>query len=619
MDTPLMKATPGARLLRRTSLALSSVLIASLLQGVAAPVSVAASNLPGAPSSEKPVAGSKTGKVKPRAQYTGSRVPEKAPRAKLPQPTQVTTALPAQGAKGAKRFASPQGQPIGLARATSGVAGKSKTKSGAASEAADPSSVTSRILDSQHAKRAGVKGLLFTLAPKVPASAGKGETPVDVSVDYSSFAQSFGGSYASRMHLVELPSCALTTPEQEKCRVAKPVAAVRDSAQQTLTASAVALQTVAPTVLAATATTEGDKGDYKATSLSPSSTWSTSLNSGDFNWSYDFQVPDVPGGMKPSVGLSYSSGAIDGRTGGTNNQGSWVGDGFDLSSGSIERRYKPCADDGVKNADGSKPGDLCWSYDNAFISFNGSGGELVPDGANAFRFKNDDGTKIVRLFDTKKENGDNDGEYWRLTTPDGTRYYFGYNHPPGWAAGKAATDSTWTVPVFGNNTDEKCHGATFAESWCQQAWRWNLDLVIDAHGNTMTYQYGKEQNSYGRNLKADDDTTYVRGGYLKNINYGLRSNDTYAKPLAQVIFDNAERCLPQTGVTCEEDTIDSKSSYWYDTPWDLNCKAASSCDSGQALPVLLDPQAADRHQDSGAQGRRDPRQGRLLGVRTPLG
>lgn len=584
MDTSHMKPSPGARLLRRTSLVLSTVLIGSLLQGVATPVAAAASSLPGLPASEKPVAGTKDTKVKPRAQHKGARVPTATPHTTLPKATEVTTSLPAPGAKGASRFASPKGQPIGIAHATKSAAGKSTAKSGAASDALTLNGVTSRVFDSQHAKRAGVKGLLFTLAPKAADSSAKGKAPVDVSVDYSSFAQSFGGSYASRMQLVELPACALTTPKQDKCRKALPVAAVNNTDQQTLTASAMSLQAGAPTVLAATAAAEGDKGDYKATSLSPSSTWATSLNTGDFTWSYDFQTPEVPGGLKPSVDLSYSSGAIDGRTGGTNNQGSWVGDGFNLWPGSIERRYKPCADDGVKNADGNKPGDLCWGYDNAYISFNGASGELVQTGTNTFKLKNDDGTKIARSYNTALENGDNDGEYWRVTTPDGTKYYFGLNRPSDWKEGDEDTNSAWTVPVYGNDTGEKCHGATFAESWCQQAWRWNLDTVVDAHGNAITYHYGKEQNSYGRNLKADDDTTYVRGGYLDKINYGLRAGAYYAPPLAQVVFDNKERCLPQTGVTCATDTIDSKSAYWYDTPWDLNCKAGTSCDNGRLSP-----------------------------------
>lgn len=196
--------------------------------------------------------------------------------------------------------------------------------------------------------------------------------------------------------------------------------------------------------------------------------------------------------------------------------------------------------------------------------------------------KNDDGTKIQRLRNKELANSDNDGEYWRVTTPDGTRAYFGYNRPSGWTEGKEETNSSWTVPVYGNNSGEPCNKATFTDSWCQQTWRWNLDAVIDPHGNLMTYYYGKEENSYGRNLKAADDTTYTRGGYLKRIDYGLLS--FYGKPQAQVLFGNSERCIAETGITCAADTIDSKKQYWYDTPWDLNCKAGTDCDSGRLSP-----------------------------------
>ncbi|MFE7311516.1 hypothetical protein ACFU7T_00130 [Streptomyces sp. NPDC057555] len=185
---------------------------------------------------------------------------------------------------------------------------------------------------------------------------------------------------------------------------------------------------------------KGVEGDYKATSLAPSATWETSLNTGSFTWSYDMPVPEVPGGLKPKIGLSYSSGAIDGRTGGTNNQGSWAGDGFELWPGFIERRYKPCSDDGEKHADGNKPGDLCWAYDNAFLSFNGKAGELVPAGKDQWKLQADDGTRIRHLTSADRDNGDNDNEYWELIDPAGTRYYFGYHKLPGWSAGKETTE-----------------------------------------------------------------------------------------------------------------------------------------------------------------------------------
>ncbi|MFF4290984.1 polymorphic toxin-type HINT domain-containing protein [Streptomyces sp. NPDC001633] len=449
--------------------------------------------------------------------------------------------------------------------------------------------MTAQVLSQQYSRRAGIDGVLFTLQPADGSTVAAGQQPgsLRVGVDYSTFAGAFGGNYASRLRLVELPACAATTPDKAECRTTKPLMGNNNTEKHTLTASSVPLLANGPTVLAAVGDDKSVKGDYKATSLSPSATWDTNLNTGDFTWSYDMPVPEVPGGLKPSVGLSYSSGAIDGRTGNSNNQGSWVGDGFELWPGYIERRYKPCSDDGVKHADGNKPGDLCWGYDNAFISFNGKAGELVPAGKDTWKLQNDDGTKIKHLTSSARDNGDNDNEYWELTDPSGTRFYFGYHKLPGWAAGKDTTDSTWTTPVFGNNSGEDCHKDAFKDSWCQQGWRWNLDYVVDPHGNAIAYYYDKETNSYGRDLNKDDDTPYTRGGALKRIEYGRSSSDLYAgKPLAQVSFTNAERCLPQTGVTCAADTIDAKSFYWYDTPWDLNCKAGSTCDQGRFSPTF---------------------------------
>ncbi|WRZ87759.1 polymorphic toxin-type HINT domain-containing protein [Streptomyces sp. NBC_01007] len=437
------------------------------------------------------------------------------------------------------------------------------------------------VLDAKAARRAGVDGLLFTVQPREGST---GNT-AGVRVDYSSFAQAYGGAYAARLRLVRLPACAATTPASSKCTKPTPIAAQNDPQAHTLTAAAVdlapgksAATATAPVVLAATSGTSSDHGAYDASPLSASSTWNTNLNTGDFSWSYDMPLPAVPGSFAPQINLAYSSSGVDGRTSSTNNQTSWAGDGFSLWSGSIERSYKPCTDDGVTNADGKKPGDLCWAYDNATMSFNGHSGELIPDGANSFKLKGDDGTKIDRLTGTTRDNGDNDQEYWRVTTTDGTRYYFGYNKLPGWSTGDETTDSTWNVPVYGDDANEPCHAATFAASWCQQAWRWNLDYAVDARGNAIAYYYNKETNYYARNLTSADETPYERGGYLDRIEYGLKSSSMYGtKPLAKVAFTSSERCLPQSGVTCDASTIDDKSFYWYDTPWDLNCKASADC------------------------------------------
>ncbi|MFE4643272.1 sugar-binding protein, partial [Streptomyces sp. NPDC056730] len=559
---------------RRIALATAAVMVGTLLQTTVTPAA-SADDDGEAPSAravmEQPVKGDDGIRVKPREVMKGPRTPRRAPKAAWPAPGSAVVTLPEAVQARSSRAIKAAGLPLALSP------GAKPDKGGSAA-----GDVTARLLSRQTAAKAGFDGPLFTLQPGNEAAAGT----VGATVDYSGFDEFFGGGYGSRLTLVELPQCALTTPQKKHCRVGEPVKTVNDAEKQTLTASDVELHDGAPTVLAALAAEGGGTGDFTATSLSPSAAWNTNLNTGDFTWSYDMPVPSVPGGLTPSVGLSYSSGSVDGRTGSTNNQSSWAGDGFDLWPGYIERRYKPCAEDGVVSDDGSKPGDLCWAYDNAFLTFNGTSGELISAGNDEWKLKKDDGTRIARLTSTNRGNGDNDGEYWRLTSPEGTRYYFGYNRLPGWADGKETTDSAWAAPVFGNNSAEPCHStAGFADSWCQQAWRWNLDYAVDTHGNAVAYYYDQEKNSYGRNQKAADDTRYTRGGYLDRIEYGLKSSSMYGtKALAKVTFGNSERCLPNAATTCS--SIGSDSFYWYDTPWDLNCESGTDCDDGKFAPTF---------------------------------
>ncbi|WSB23145.1 polymorphic toxin-type HINT domain-containing protein [Streptomyces albidoflavus] len=553
---------------RRIALGAALTMVATLLQvsAVAAPA-VADNPLPGVPSSERPIEGAPAGKSTPRNKRP-SPVPTGKPDAAWPKAGATDVVLASADSAG-----QPDVQAKGL-----------PLKLGAAEKKAQtPSTVRARVLDRATTERAGVQGVLLSLENEDDNRTAKGGG-VSVSLKYASFAEAYGAGFGSRLTLVTLPECALETDRRSDCGGAVPVDTVNDAEKQTLSAASVPLR-AGRTLLAAVADDSGPTGDYKATSLSPASSWSTDLNSGDFNWAYGFEAPAVPGGAAPKVGVSYSSGAIDGRASGTNNQGSWVGDGFDYSPGFIERRYKPCADDGVKNADGNEPGDLCWAYDNAFLSFNGKGGELVPTGQDTWKLQQDDGTLIKRLASTDRGNGDNDGEYWRITDPQGNRYYFGYHRLPGWTDGKDTTGATWTVPVFGNDAGEECHKSTFAASWCQQAWRWNLDYAVDVRGNAIAYYYNQEKNSYGRNLEAKDNTRYVRGGHLDRIEYGLKHDSVYsAKAMAKVDFTSSERCIEKDAGDCAD--IEKNAFHWYDTPWDMNCPEAKDCDKGRYAPTF---------------------------------
>ncbi|MCX4698497.1 RHS repeat-associated core domain-containing protein [Streptomyces sp. NBC_01373] len=562
----------------RIALVVAAVMVATTVEATVTQAAEPSGSLPKVPASEKPVSGHGV-KMLPRKGDGEPRVPEQAPKKAWPGAGSATVSVPAAAKSGAR--AGAKSAPVRVRAGDLPVSLTAAPQQDKAASTPLTGKAVVQVLDRRTAERAGVDGMVFSVRRQAGATGDR----VGVSVDYSKFAQAYGGAYASRLKLVRLPACAATDPGSAKCSTPIPVAADNDPKAQTLTASSLALPATdsAPMVLAATAAASSDHGDYKATQLSASSTWNTNLNTGDFSWSYGMPVPDVPGSFTPQLGLAYSSGGIDGRTANSNNQASWTGDGFDLWPGFIERSYKPCADEGVKNSAGIKVGDLCWAYDNATLSFNGHSGELISTGTNSFRIKGDDGTKVDRIYgsDTNvRANGARDDEYWRVTTTDGTRYYFGYNRLPGWASGNAETNSAWTAPVFGNDSGEPCNAAAFADSWCQQGWRWNLDYAVDARGNSIAYYYDKETNHYGRNLKPEDETPYVRGGSLNHIDYGLRNTTNYsAKALGRVDFTSAERCLPETGVTCAAATIDDKSFYWYDTPWDLNCKSGTDCTS----------------------------------------
>lgn len=393
-----------------------------------------------------------------------------------------------------------------------------------------------------------------------------------VTIDYHGFQHAYGAGWASRLRLWSLPECALTTPQRPGC---SPTAlqSRNNPAMTTVTGEAPVRAASQPAgsgaLIMLAAAPAGPSGDFTATPLAPSSTWSTGGSSGGFTWSYPMRAPAVMGGPDPKMSLNYSSASVDGRSSATNNQPSWIGEGFEYWPGYIERRYIPCSEDktGTPN-NPPQTGDLCWRSDNATMSLNGGGNELIYESGKGWHGRSEDGSKVEKL--TGGSNGDNNGEYWKVTTTDGTQYFFGLNSLPGQTA---TTESAWTAPVYGNHTGEPCHATAFTDSDCPQAWRWNLDYVIDVHGNTLSYWYAKEQNKYAAEVTASKATSYTRGGYLARAEYGTWDRgaaDRSVTPTAKVEFAPGDRCLS----TCA--THDA--THWPDVPWDQECTGTSCTD-----------------------------------------
>lgn len=481
-----------------------------------------------------------------------------------------------------------------------------------------------------------LRGAVAAYEVQLPATLSGKASAARLTFDTSGVASAAGGDYRTRLRAVLVSGCLTpagasgTSPAvgAATCRVSDPVPGqdvtasgiTVDTASLTAQSTTLTPGTSAGSTAGSTSTTKGastvtgaatsgpmmvalvsgssgTNGAFSATPLAPASEWSAGGSSGSMNWSYPVRVPPTPGGLDPNLALSYSSGSVDGRTASTNNQPSWVGEGFDLQPGYIERRYVPCADDMGSGANNTaKTGDLCFrtdstktndaTWDNATLSVGGSSDPLVRVGnTTMWRKLNDDGTRIQ-----KQTTGCLSGvstECWVVTTTDGTKYYYGLGKAN---ASAAATNSVWTVPVFGNHAGEPGYVAgSFATSSASRAWRWNLDLVVTPTGDSMVYTYKTETNYYQKNLTAA--ASYVRAGYLEKIEYGQRAGTEQSTPApAYVQFTVGERCYTDTALNpCETATMTSANAYhWPDVPFDQICTSATTCSSTtQSAPTFF--------------------------------
>ncbi|MFE9442732.1 RHS repeat-associated core domain-containing protein [Streptomyces sp. NPDC006602] len=550
---------------------MAALLSKGLLAGLLSVVAFAPSAAVALPSGDEPsVPSRKLDSPVPQAAETSQTKPAKVSWPKASRGTVALGSAPVKAAEGS----------VVSVRAAEPTA---KAK-GVAAHRAPPSKVEVEVLGRGKAEAAGGLGLGVRLARR---DGGQSAGPVEISVDYSGFAHAYGGDFASRLRLIKLPACAATNPEAKACQSGTYVPSRNDTDGQELTATVEAAPQVEqfsgmaalsePSVYALTTGSSSDKGDYRASTLSPTGKWDVSMGSGAFTYQVPIEVPEPPVGEAPDIALTYNSQSVDGRTSASNNQASWVGMGWDMNLGYIERRYKNCTQDGHPTF-----GDLCWDSPNSdadpngavyVINISGMTTELIQDGTGTgtFRMQDDPGWRVQKL--NGGYGSDNTDEFWVITQQDGTRYYFGWGRSE---RSQIKTNSVLTVPVVGDDSGEPCF-STYPNP-CKQAWRWSLDRVVTPNEVENSYFYDKEQNFYRSVAAADKARSYDAGSYLSRIEYGWSSQIAGAQLPAKVEFQHVNRCVermnekdPLDNTPPDCPTVDASPSSYPDVPVDLIC------------------------------------------------
>ncbi|MET7735850.1 RHS repeat-associated core domain-containing protein [Streptomyces sp. NPDC005402] len=464
--------------------------------------------------------------------------------------------------------------------------------------------------------RLGVSGPVWSLTSSGTTAVGSGR--VNVGLDYGAFSQAVGGNYASRLRLVELPACALTTPQLAKCREQTPLTSRNDTRNAAVSAavtfpaassakpastepgrlpsgaavpavysgsaSAVASARTASTsdaatVIAATDSTgqEGGAGGTYASTLSSAGSWAQSGSSGDFTYTYKVAVPGASTSLAPDASLSYDSGSVDAKTANTQAQASWVGDGWSTQDSYVTQEFTPCDDSPEGSAGSVTTTDECYDGPILTLSLNGSSTSIVYDkDTSTYKLADDDGATVSKVTGSSNGSGTYDTSYWVITERDGTKYYFGRNQLPGWASGDDTTNSVDSQRVYAAHSGDPCYDSTATSSYCTMASKWHLDYVTTATGAAMAYYYKQDTNYYGAH-NGDSEVKYVRDSYLAHVDYGFTTaTGPFGTVPDRIVYGTSVRCT-STGANCGSTETSSNAAYYPDVPYDLSCASGATC------------------------------------------
>ncbi len=184
--------------------------------------------------------------------------------------------------------------------------------------------------------------------------------------------------------------------------------------------------------------------------------------------SYSIPIEVVPGrkGIQPNLALTYRS----------NNGNGWVGVGWDLEIGAIERS----ASNGVD-----------YSADKYILRMAGSAIDLISISTNSYRAK----IEGAFLNVNKIANADGSPNYWVVYDKSGVKYTFG----------KTAYDSSAPPKQYDPANPSR-------------VFKWCLDRKEDANGNFMTFSYIADQGQIYPNqidYTGNSNTSAATTNYVK--------------------------------------------------------------------------------------------------------
>jgi len=258
--------------------------------------------------------------------------------------------------------------------------------------------------------------------------------------------------------------------------------------------------------------TQSDIGNYAQPWQPTVRDFQVDLFTGAVVWEIPIEVPPGRNGQKPALVLRYHSGVVDELRGTQNPQGSWVGLGWSLDPGYIIRKIDP------------DPNGVPRCTDEYYLVLNGVSSRLIPIGNNEYRTEDERHWRVRRLTTHTNRGGD----YWLVTTPDGTQYRFGYTDETADLPGYGSDLSAWWMVSAGCDNDPDLDAIN---------WRWNLDHVVDPHHNIIRIQWVAEHNNFcfvwdnqwycyadsnpcsGPSCHIVIPKGYVRGGYIDQITY----------------------------------------------------------------------------------------------------